>query len=73
MSYYFYVRPDRTNWEPTVEECRQQLLRELLKGETVERAKGSMFQRFQNVSNTYWDEFWKEVTAIPLGKRYVRG
>jgi hypothetical protein len=70
---YFYVRPNRDNWKPTIEKCRRQLLRELLKGATVEQAKFTMFQRFQNVSNTYWNEFWNEVTAVPVELAYVRG
>jgi hypothetical protein len=70
---YFYVRPNRDNWKPTIEKCRQQLLRELLKGATVEQAKSIMFQRFQNVSNSYWAEFWNEVTAVPVEPAYVRG
>ena len=67
---YFYVRPDRDNWQPTIEKCRRQLLRELLDGKTVSQAEGSMFQRFRNVSNTYWDEFWKEVTSLPVERAY---
>ena len=73
MTDYFYVRPGRDNWQPTVTECRQQLLRELLKGVTLKQAKESMYQRYQNVSKTYWDEFWDAVTDIPLGRKYVRG
>lgn len=67
---YFYVRPDRDNWQPTIEKCRRQLLRELLDGKTVSQAEGFMFQRFRNVSNTYWDEFWKEVTSLPVERAY---
>ena len=70
MKYYFYVRPDRPNWGTTVEKCRRQLLRELLKGVSLERAKDSMFQRFRNVSNTYWPEFWEEVIAVPVEHAY---
>ena len=73
MTEYFYVRPERDNWHPTVSECRQQLLRELLKGATLKQAKDTMYQRFQNVSNTYWDVFWDEVTAVPTELAYVRG
>lgn len=69
---YFYVRPNRDNWQPTVEKCQRQLLRELLKGRTLDQAKQAMFQRFQNVSNTYWDEFWEEVTSVPTELAYVR-
>ena len=68
--YYFYVRPDRDNWTPTVEKCRRQLLREIVNGRNFESAKHSMFQRFQNVSNTYWDEFWAEVINIPQERAY---
>lgn len=70
MKYYFYVRPNRDNWRPTVEKCQRQLLRELLNGATIEQAKGSMFQRFQNVSNTYWQEFWEDVTSVPMERAY---
>lgn len=73
MTEYFYVRPERDNWHPTVNECRQQLLRELLKGATLKQAKDTMYQRFQNVSKTYWDEFWDDVVNVPLGRKYVRG
>lgn len=70
MSQYFYVRPDRDNWQPAVEKCRRQLLRELLKGSTIASAEGHLFQRFQNVSNTYWNEFWREVTNLPVERAY---
>ena len=66
MTYYFYARPDRDNWAPTVDKCRRQLLRELLKGSSVDMAEKSMFRRFQNVSNTYWNDFWYEVTSVPV-------
>jgi hypothetical protein len=66
MAQYFYVRPNRDNWEPTVSKCRRQLLRELLKGTSVNMAEKSMFIRFENVSNTYWDQFWHEVTSVPV-------
>ena len=68
---YFYVRPDRDNWTPTVEKCRRQLLRYLLEGKwTLPQAEHILFSRFQNVSNTYWHEFWKEVTEIPVEHAY---
>jgi hypothetical protein len=70
MKYYFYVRPDRDNWQPTVEKCRRQVLKELLNGATPEKAKSTMHYRFQNVSNTYWDEFWEDVTNIPTERAY---
>jgi hypothetical protein len=70
MKYYFYVRPDRNNWQPTVEKCRRQLLKELLGGKTVKQAESTMHCRFQNVSNTYWDEFWNDVTDIPVERAY---
>lgn len=73
MKYYFYVRPDRANWWPTVEKCRRQLLRELLKGVSPDQAKDSMFQRFQNVSNTHWNEFWQDVVGVPVEHACVRG
>jgi len=68
---YFYVRPNRANWKPTVARCQRQVLRELLKGKTVEQAERAMFQRFQNVSNTYWRDFWEEVTAVPVEHAYA--
>ena len=71
--YYFYARPDRDNWTPTVLKCRRQLLRELLKGQTVAQAESAMHGRFQNVSNTYWQEFWQEVIDVPLEHAYGVG
>jgi len=68
--YYFYVRPERNNWEPTVLKCRRQLLRELLKGYTVKQAESIMCSRFQNVSMTYWKEFWQAVTDVPFEHAY---
>jgi len=70
MSDYFYVRPNRANWKTTVAKCQRQVLRELLKGKTVEQAEFAMFHRFQNVSNTYWREFWEAVTAVPVEHAY---
>jgi hypothetical protein len=70
MKFYVYVRPDRDNWWPAVEKCQRQLLRELLKGSTMKQAEAAMFQRFQNVSNTYWREFWRDVTDIPVERAY---
>jgi len=68
--FYFYVRPERDNWAPTVLKCRRQLLRELLKGQSITRAESILHSRFQNVSNTYWREFWQEVTNVPLEHAY---
>jgi len=64
--YYFYVRPTRDNWAPTVEKCRRQLLRELVSGKSLKEAEYNLFQRFRNVSNTYWRDFWREVTSVPV-------
>ena len=68
--YYFYVRPERDNWAPTVLKCRRQLLRELLKGQSVGYAESIMQSRFQNVSMTYWRQFWKEVIDVPVEHAY---
>jgi len=70
---HFYVQPDRDNWQPMIEKCRRQLLRELLKGVTIKAAEQSMYHRFQNVSNTYWAEFWEDVIDVPMERGYVRG
>jgi hypothetical protein len=70
MKFYVYARPDRDNWWPAVEKCQQQLLQELLKGSPMKQAEAAMFQRFQNVSNTYWSEFWRDVTAVPVERAY---
>jgi hypothetical protein len=60
---YVYARPDRDNWEPTVERCRKEIVALVISGgpkwATIEYA---MFQKFQNVSKTYWPQFWKDVT-----------
>jgi len=69
-NYYFYVRPSRDNWKPTVEKCRRQLLRELMAGKSLKEAEHNLFQRFQNVSNTYWVNFWSEVTSVPVEHAY---
>lgn len=70
MKYYVYARPNQDNWQPTVEKCQRQLLRELLKGSTLKQAEAAMFQRFQNVSNANWREFWNDVTDVPVERAY---
>ena len=63
---YFWVRPERANWQPTIEQCRRQALRFLLEPKKIGTLEGTMYQQFKNVSDTYWRQFWKEVTSIPL-------
>ena len=61
---YTYARPDRDNWQPTIDQCRKEIVALMISGGpkwgTIEDA---MFQKFQTVSNTYWQEFWKDVTT----------
>ena len=64
MTYYVYARPSRDNWQPAVERCRKEIVGLILQGGpkwgTIE---DNMFQKFKNVSNAYWTQFWKDVTA----------